>query len=87
MNRHFLTHVGSITVFADRIDGFSNMKIVMGCSSPRFAEFTVYLTNGTSFMVEGEEKIVAAEQAHLLEILDEQESFGDDDDHPMGQSG
>lgn len=85
MNRHFLTHVGSITVFADRIDGFSDMKIV-GSSSPRFAEFIVYLTNGTNFKVEGEEKTVAAEQGHLLEILDEQESFGDDD-HPMGQSG
>jgi hypothetical protein len=80
---HFLTCVGNVTVFADRIDGYSKITFP-GTSSPRYGEFTVYMSNGNTFRVMGEEKNVVLEHEHLVDILTEQE---DGDVHPMGQSG
>jgi hypothetical protein len=84
-HKHFLVLVDGTTVFADRIDGFTKMKRLEGCSPP-FAEFHVLLSNGETLRVHGEEKNVEKEQEHLLSILEEQQVLADED-HPQGQSG
>jgi hypothetical protein len=84
VSKHYLITIGKRQVFADRIDGFSFMERQSGISPPH-AEFTVFMSNGTSFKVEGEEPKVAKEHEHLADILLDQEQ--DDGDHPQGQSG
>lgn len=85
MSKHYLITIGKHCVFADRIDGYTTMERKMGISPP-FAEFTVYMSNGTSFKVEGEEPKVESEHEHLTDImLDQQDDDGEV--HPPGQSG
>jgi len=85
MPKHYLTTIGKFQVFADRIDGFSFMERQSGISPPH-AKFTVFMSNGTSFNVEGEESKVALEHEHLTDIMLDQEQ-DDGWDHPQGQSG
>jgi hypothetical protein len=63
---HNLIKIHNRTLWVDRIDGFSDMRksAVLG-----HAEFTVYMSNGSFFLVDGKEDYVEREQFKLCDEL------------------